>query len=239
MSILSKSKCVVCNVLTSSNYDDMPVCFECYFGDGLYNYLKSPTIEVQKWYSSPKNWAKGVNEFDERIGGIEILDLVTDQDVLNLGCFYPNIEFAMAHKAKSWHSIDFVPEVIERCQDFKELHNIVKFSVMDMRYLELPGESFDVVLDLSSGDHVMLDDYEKVLDEVHRVLISGGRFAITYANREYIEDRLVERWGIWGYERRATPKELKDLLMRKGFIILASFDPTTRAGIVCQKKHPL
>ena len=197
--------------------------------------MTNPTQVVQQWYSNFLNWDSATHDYDTHIGITPVAPLLKDKDVLNLGCFYPNIELALAAKAKSWHAIDFTPEVIDRCRAFTQLIGIVKFEVMDMRYLELPANAFNVVLDLSSGDHLAFDDYMLALDEISRVLQPSGLFITTYANADVIGGE-IEKWGPWGYERRICPVNLQAILEQKGFSLMLKDDSSSRAGMVCIKR---
>ena len=64
----------------------------------------------------------------------------------------------------------------------------VQFIQGDMRTLPFADRSFDVVLNLftSFGYFVKDDENKKVLQEISRVLVPGGRFLIDFLNRGYV-----------------------------------------------------
>lgn len=192
-----------------------------------------PDEKVKQWYGTAEHWNNSDHGYDNIIGSMRIEPLIQNKDVLNLGCFFPNIELIFAHRAKYWCSIDFTPEVIGWCKkDFPELLNYVFFLEMDMRQLILPDESFDVVLDLSSGDHLDLYDYQTTLDEIKRVLRKHGYFIVTYANLDHFNGEEETR-GNYGYERRISSKDLKTILQQKEFKIIDENSNSIRSGLVC------
>jgi SAM-dependent methyltransferase len=190
---------------------------------------------VHKWYSDPANWQSHLpDHFDE--GLIDKDKMIVGCSVLNLGCFYPVTEQRFAHLANYWCAIDFSPEVIKRCcKDFPELR--VRWQIQDMRHLPYADESFDTVLDYSSGDHLSLDDYVRTLNGIHRILGDCGYFIVSYANLDHFTDKERDVYGLYGYERRTPSSELKEILEVAGFTILRNENQTTRSGFVCQKKH--
>lgn len=188
-----------------------------------------PDKFVQDWYNNILNWVDpgfNAHDFDHNFIDNEFIE---NKDVLNLGCFFPRIEMYYAHMASSWVSIDFSKEVIERCKSFNLTANFIE---MDMRKLEFQDVCFDTVLDLSSGDHLLLDDYLLVLDEVKRVLKPGGHFVVTYANLDHFDKS--EELGLYGYERRIHSKELKEILESKQFKIIRENSKFQRSGLLCQ-----
>jgi SAM-dependent methyltransferase len=189
-------------------------------------------IEVKNWYGDPAHWVdpgERAHDFDKTLIPLEI---ITNKHILNLGCFYPRIELALAGLAASWHSIDFSEEVIRRCKTFE---TPAMFNVMDMRSLQFLDNSFDTVLDLSSGDHMSFGDYYIVLEEVNRVLHKDGHFIVTYANYDHFDDYSYDYYGEWGYERRTPSGVMICTLESFGFKILKEDNTGKRSGFLCQK----
>jgi SAM-dependent methyltransferase len=185
---------------------------------------------VKSWYSDPVNWidpGEHAHDFDRHL---LFQSIIEDKDVLNLGCHYPRIEMDFAQLAKSWTAIDFSPEVIEKC---KLLVPDVNFLVMDMVQLQFDDESFDTVLDLSSGDHLDAFNYALALQNIYDVLKPDGFFVTTYANLDYADAE--ETFGEWGYARWARSEDLKKILEIRGFKIIVNAPSGQRSGFLCQK----
>lgn len=203
-----------------------------------------PSVDkaVLQWYSDPKNWHPEPKS--PRYAEYKILQqgsLLKDKKVLNLGCFYPEDELKFGTLAKNWVAVDFSPEVITRA---KLLVPHVTFMVMDICKLEFPDKSFDVVMDLSSGDHLDDESFRQMLIEVYRVLSPGGHFVLAFANRDYFAARnkfwhnntgSFENYGYW---RAYTIQEMKGLLLASGFQILEWVDmKEPRCGVLNTKKE--
>lgn len=160
-------------------------------------------------------------------------EIIQDKVVLDLGCCYPNDALHFGSYAKEWYSIDFCEEVIKKCQAMN-FPDHVHFLHMDMRTLKFFHQTFDIVLDMSSGDHLSLSDLKKCVKEVFRVLKPGGTFFMTYANKEYFEQ--YEYFGRdFGYWRCEHPDFIEDVLKNAGFEITTHENHTARAFISGRK----
>jgi SAM-dependent methyltransferase len=158
---------------------------------------------------------------------------IRNKDVLNVGCAYPIDEIVLGLYAKSWVAIDFVPEVIQRnTLEFKYIHmNKVKMLCMDCRELKLEPQSFDVVLDFSSGDHVCRGR-ELMRKEVYRVLRKGGLYIVMYPNRNYPGYENSDSCDKFGYEHHFTPEEIRAELEVAGFRITDTDVTNVRSLII-------
>jgi SAM-dependent methyltransferase len=117
-------------------------------------------------------------------GRVTILDLPRDselQTALNLG-----INETIVNRAKSRRS------------------NIERFIFGDMTKSDLPGESFDLVVSVEVLEHVEED--EKFVREVCRVLKPGGRFIMTTPNGDFVENKNPD------HKRHYTKTQLNCLL---------------------------
>lgn len=162
-------------------------------------------------------------------------EVTEDKVVLDLGCCYPNDALKFGGLAKRWVSIDLCPEVIEAN---KKKFNIpkVEFMVMNMRKLMFSDNTFDVALDMSSGDHMNWDGFRECVRETHRVLKPGGIFICIYAViNPFQSSEDLE----FGYTRWSSYEEMRLAFRGSGFTIIqeAGLDitKTNRAGIVGRK----
>lgn len=192
----------------------------------------SPGPEGSPWAPQGKNigWADYILIGDGA--------LVRDKTVLNLGCFYPEDEQRFGATGR-WTSIDFTPRVIERC---KVLVPHVDFRVMDIRQLDFLDGTFNVVLDFSSGDHLVEVDFVKMLREVFRVLRPGGHFVCVFTNSVAMAEHfkiwrgMQEEWGRFGYTRGYTCEQMIKLLQGAGFEVgIGANEHIPRSGFVCVK----
>ena len=194
----------------------------------------TPDQAVRDWYATPANWVPHEPHAADLDNSLITPEVILYKRVLNLGCFYPNTELLFASRAESWVAIDFTQAVIKHCiMDFPELHN-VKFYLIDMKNLPWGSYCFDTVLDLSSGDHLLLDDYKQTLSEVKRVLTPGGTFIVVYANLDHFPDGQTDVYGQWGFERRTNSKDMREMLENTGFTIVREESSNARSGMVCR-----
>lgn len=192
---------------------------------------------VKKHYEDPINWVPG--------GGIhcktsacvdrELSDqgaLFKDKMVLNIGCFCPDDELAFSHLASRWDAIDFCKSVIDRCKQLGL--TTANFYEMDARSMSFSPDSYDIVLDFSSGDQMPEEHYDEVLKEVHRVLKPGGVFIVTFANFEYFQ---VAETFSGGYARVYSAAELIAKIQPLGFHLKTSHSlRCDRAGLLWIKE---
>jgi len=208
--------------------------------------------DVQAWYADPSRWApQGKSyEWPDRVllaDGEQQGALVHNKDVLNLGCFYPEDELYFGHTARTWTAIDFVPDVIALCLSRFEWTKNVSFLVADMRALPFADASFDVVTDFSSGDHLLREDWHKVITEAHRVLRPAGHFLVCYANRAAFEalgpywKECGDRPGDYGYVRTDTKEAMQQMLEERGFMVIKHSHDNVgqlRSGMLAVKRSP-
>jgi SAM-dependent methyltransferase len=194
---------------------------------------------VREWYSDSEFWDKNSNNFDPNDFDLQIINNDThikDKVILNLGCFYPRVELFLSHLAKSWTAIDFSEEVIRKCKEIEKLKH-VNFKLIDINHLairsDLPPESFDTILDLSTGDHLSLQNYAIMVGNVYNLLKPNGFFITTYANLKYggQEDVYTQH----GYERWIYPDDLYKIMLLNNFTIISSISNGPRSGVICQK----
>lgn len=162
-------------------------------------------------------------------------ETIQDKVILDLGCCYPNDAIKFGALAKRWVSIDLCPEIIgtnKRRFDTPK----VEFLVMNMRKLMFDDNTFDVVLDMSSGDHMNWDGFRECVREAHRVLKSGGVFICSYA---VVNPYQINEDEGFGYTRWSTYEEMRGVFKALDFTIVREegldITKTNRAGIVGKK----
>jgi SAM-dependent methyltransferase len=115
---------------------------------------------------------------------------LSDAEVLNVGCFFPLDEIALVHRVKHWTATDLGESTIRFAEEAAqaELHpdlfSRLSFEVADGTALQYEDASFDVVVSLSTVDHVVSPEgRERFVREMARVTRPGGRVVITVPNR--------------------------------------------------------
>jgi len=123
------------------------------------------------------------------------------------------------YPGKSISGIDIMPENVSVCRQ----HNlpVSPGSVYDMR---LEEGSVDLCILSEVIEH--LDDAELALDNIRRILKSGGDILIVFPNDTMFKiTRLLflkfkEAFAESGHVRQYTPQNLKGILEKKGFAVL-------------------
>ncbi|KAH0793893.1 methyltransferase-like protein 13 [Histomonas meleagridis] len=107
--------------------------------------------------------------------------LGTDKKTLVIGCGTSDLSFEMYNEGyKDIQSMDYSPEAIE---EMKVKYPQLEWSVMDVREMTYPNESFDSIVDKGTLDCLFFLDetneqITKMLLEVSRVLKSGGQYVV-------------------------------------------------------------
>lgn len=84
--------------------------------------------------------------------------------------------------------------------------NVENFIFGDMTKSDLPDESYDLVVSVEVIEHVEED--EKLVSEICRVLKPGGRFLLTTPNGDFLENRNPD------HKRHYKMEQLSELLKR-------------------------
>lgn len=131
-----------------------------------------------------------------------------------------------------WYK-DVAPDNVRTHDTGRGVVNYLYSSMADLS--AVPSGSVDLVFSGESVEHVSRDDFERVLDEVRRVLTPAGQFCFDTPNRaitrvQYPDGRLINPDHKYEYEHR----ELVELLARHGFDIAEakgiSWCPSVRAA---------
>ncbi len=115
---------------------------------------------------------------------LELLGPVAGQRVVDLGCGWGTISFALARAGGSVVGVDYAERSIALCRDRleREPHAELTFVTADARATGLPERAFDVVVAADLYEHLYPDDTKAVTQECFRLLRDGGRLAIWTPN---------------------------------------------------------
>lgn len=191
---------------------------------------------VKSWYATHDtptvDWLKKLDwTLIDAFGGI------AGKRVLNIGPCAPKDEVEFGPFAKSWHALDFVPEVIERG---RAAAPNATWTLGDARQMPYEDAAFDIVLALSTIEHIPLPaDRTRAHCEAARVLVPHGLYVLVYSNRLLKNGlRALEQDGDYGFERNHLLGELVDEVRPAGMSLVhyqagAPFEP--RVGTVWVK----
>lgn len=117
--------------------------------------------------------------------------LAPPQRIMMLGCGNAELSEKMYLSGyKNIHNIDISKVVIAQMKARNTDKKEMQWEVMDARKLGYPSESFDAVIDKSTLDAILCGDLSfynaaKVIDEVQRVLKTGGVYIVITYGRPY------------------------------------------------------
>ena len=135
-----------------------------------------------------------LHDFDSRFQRYrvrKVLELLAPQPsdrVLDLGCGWGSISFALGSIVREVIGLDFSKRAVASCDrrlrtfGFANVH----FRVADARDTGLGAASFDAIVAADLVEHLYPDDSHEVAAEAFRVLKPGGRFAVWTPCRSHI-----------------------------------------------------
>ena len=117
-----------------------------------------------------------------------IYDPLPHEHVLDLGCGWGTIEWALAPRVAQVAGVDFSASSVDLCERQRAALGLrnVRFVHADAGATGLPDESFDLVIAADLFEHLYPDDSERVAREAQRVLRRGGRFLIWTPHRGHL-----------------------------------------------------
>lgn len=151
---------------------------------------------------------------DERLHGCETRAFVDyaaeiNEGVIDLGCGAGRTTVALLPITRDYLGVDYVPEMVEVCQERFAGDANARFLVGDAALLEsVEDASASFVLFSYNGiDNVGHEHRQRILKEAHRVLRAGGLFAFSHHNLR--ADGIVRRPPL---PRSLAPRALRAYL---------------------------
>ena len=153
------------------------------------------------------------------------LNLVRQSDltIVDIGCG-EGITLEKLHRLfpeRKVFGIDMLSENIDICR-----RHGCKVEVGNVYNLQLPSKSVDFVLFMEVIEH--LEDHVTAIQEVHRVLVPGGRLVVVFPNdwvfkiARILTLRFQEAAYDPGHVRQWTPHSMRTFLEKRGFTIVFS-----------------
>jgi SAM-dependent methyltransferase len=120
----------------------------------------------------------------------DLVDPRPDDRILDLGCAAGAITHYLSTFGCEVTGVDLEPRAIMKARGlFPGLH----FEIADAARLPFDAGSFDKAVAADFVEHVDEETFLRVCDEVRRVLVPGGTFALYAPNPRHLIERLKER----------------------------------------------
>ena len=181
-------------------------------------------------YSSVKYWdSRYLNEHMEIFEWYQtydtlkekIIDYIKPEDeILNIGCGTSKLaEDLYIDEIKNVTNIDFSENAIKIMEDrYKEQKVEMKYKKMNVTNMEeFTNESFNVVFDKALLDSVLCGEnalplVEKMINEIHRVLVNGGYYIVVSNGNEDTRKHLFNP-EMWEYKMIEIEKPSKVVVL--------------------------
>lgn len=148
---------------------------------------------------------------------------VPSDTVLDLGCGWGTISYAMAHRVHRVVGVDFSRRAVDECNGRRTQAGTanVEFQVGDARCTGLDAAGFDLVVAADLFEHLYPDDSETVAGEAFRVLKPGGRIGAWTPCRAHFLETLKHHNVL--LKRDPSHVDYKSMARMKGLLADAGF----------------
>jgi len=133
-----------------------------------------------QWYTTPLG--KHADEVETRFA-MHLLKPFPGMRILDVGCGTGNFSLKLARLGCSVTGIDISEKMLTFAREKAQKEQLpVEFMPMDASDLEFPEEAFDAVVSIVVLE--FMQNQQKTLDEMFRVLKKGGKLLVGTINRE-------------------------------------------------------
>jgi len=141
-------------------------------------------LNYDEWYKSKKGSFIDKIETDCAFG---LFKTKEGMKVLDVGCGTGNFSLKLAKRGCKVVGIDVSNAMLEIAKKKAEMENLnIKFLKMDAHNLDFEDESFDGVFSIATVEFI--EDFQKAIDEMFRVVKKGGQILIGTINKD-------SKWG--------------------------------------------
>ena len=112
--------------------------------------------------------------------------------VVDLGCAWGELCFALAGRCQKMIGVDFSEKVVKFCQTLlpEKLSTQLSFLCADAQCTGIKSNSIDVAISADLFEHLYSDQFFRVLDECRRILKTGGKLIVWTPHRGHVIERL-------------------------------------------------
>jgi SAM-dependent methyltransferase len=193
-------------------------------------------------YISYRDRGASRNQLLEEPSFLALIGDVDGKQVLDLGCGYGHYSELLARKGAKVLGIDRAELMIAEAK--KRSGDLIDYRVADIETVELPAESFDVVV--SNLAFHYLSDLRRLFDRIFAWLRPGGQLVFTVEHPIYtagieqehwcdteehrrwvVSDYFAEgaRWGWFGLKYHHTVEGWLDTVLQSGFQLRRLLEP--------------
>ncbi|MDE2652884.1 MAG: class I SAM-dependent methyltransferase [Gemmatimonadota bacterium] len=186
----------------------------------------------QAWYDKSAYFEAGAHIHDfgsrfQRYRVAKVLELHTPSSgdrVLDMGCGWGTISFALAPRVREVVGLDFSERAVAGCDASLKRFGFrnVTFRVGDARDSGFAPASFDAVVAADLFEHLYPEDSGAVAAEAFRLLRPGGRLAVWTPCRSHIIEVLKNNDII--LKRDVSHVDYKSMARMKALLADAGFD---------------
>lgn len=155
---------------------------------------------------------------------LELCGPLAGKRVIDLGCGWGTISFALAREARRVVGVDFAEPALELCRarHVREPAPNLHFVRADACRTGLAEGDWDLVVTADLLEHLPPDHTRDVLREAHRLLRAGGRFVVWTPNPGHFLERL-RAWGVLEPDPTHVDYKTLDRVVREleeeGFVV--------------------
>jgi len=133
-----------------------------------------------QWYTTPLG--KHADKVETNCA-LDLLKPSAGMAILDVGCGTGNLSLKLARLGCSITGIDISEKMLTFAREKAQKEQLpAEFMSMDASDLEFPEEAFDAVVSMAALE--FMQDQQKTLDEMFRVLKKGGKLLVGTINRE-------------------------------------------------------
>lgn len=197
----------------------------CIMQEGMKNIYKYPEIMKLIEYSSPASSSRKLEAYLRKEIIVSFVSKENQKDILDTGCGWGVLSVYLALNGHKVTSLDYDQCQLEHTKTLaKDFRASIAFLLCDAQNLNLPSESFDLVIWEEMLEH--LTDPLSALKEGCRVLRPQGKIILSVPNLNSLRAKIFHLFGLTtdpSPEHRYyfNKDSISELVMKAGFRIIS------------------